>query len=452
MRGGLALFSGLAVVAAACGGLPSSGAPSAPASAVARATATPPPASSETQQPLPASTPVPASGVDGRTWSAPVPLPRRGTNGAVEAVAAGPAGWVAVGTVLQYDDAGDGDVRFAWQSGIAWTSPDGVTWTAVQDGGAFAGASMYGIAWTSQGFIAVGNVKDERPDPVDAHATHVLSIEPAAWRSRDGTAWARIAVEGVATDGVDGGRLNDIVEVGGQLVAVGCLDEQCLFGPAMWVAGPAGAFEPLADADVRPSAAASAVLSTSGGLLAVGGYNWVGNEAPRAAVWSSTDGRSWERVEGIEGGEAAVMYDVARSGELLIAVGSTYRADEPGGDLNRSVAAAWRSDDGGRTWTATGGGTIGAGAGVSLDSVVHTGQAFVAVGRLADDERWRPIGWTSTDGIEWEAIELPAHGGAPVALADGPGGVVAVGGHFGPWVGEDAPDPLPDILAWSTTR
>jgi len=375
-------------------------------------------------------------------------LPRRGTNGAVEAVAAGPEGWVAVGTVLQYDDAGDGDVRFAWRAGMVWTSPDGATWTAIPDDTAFAGASMYGVAWTSRGFIAVGNVKDEQPDPIDPHATHVFSIQPAAWRSADGTTWAPIAVQGLATGAQDGGRLNDVVEAGGLLVGVGCMDQGCLSGPAMWVADQSGAFNPVTNPDVRESAAANAVIATPGGLVAVGGYNWVGNEAPRAAIWTSADGGSWAIGGAIDGGDAAVMYDVARSGDILVAVGSVYRDDGEGGILNRALAAAWRSEDAGRTWAAVGSETLSSGAGVSLDSVVHTGKAFVAVGRLADDERWQPIGWISTDGIAWSSFELPALGAAPVALADGPGGLVAVGGHFGPWIGEDAPDPLPDILAW----
>ena len=80
------------------------------------------------------------------------------------AVAAGGPGFVAVGT------GADG--------AAAWTSTDGLTWTAVADGPDLKGATMDAVTTTSNGFEAAGYDSDGA----------------RLWSSTDGSTWSRDGV------------------------------------------------------------------------------------------------------------------------------------------------------------------------------------------------------------------------------------------------------------------
>jgi len=67
---------------------------------------------------------------------------------------------------------------------------------------------------------------------------------------------------------------------------------------------------------------------------------------------------------------------------------------------------------------------------VDLLDVVYTGRALVAVGRVWE-EPWRAVAWVSMDGTRWDRLELPGTGAPAMSIADGPSGVVAVGGYVG---------------------
>jgi len=239
------------------------------------------------------------------------------------------------------------------------------------------------------------------------------------------------------------GRLNDVVEVDGLLIGVGCLDEYCVFGPAMWVANGAGDFQPISNPSVRTAANAYGAIATREGVVAVGSYNQVGADPWRAAVWRSSDGARWAPAESIEDETFATLKDVARSGATLVAVGSSTNVN---GENYDSRPAAWRSFDDGRTWQRVGKGTIDGAPGWQLDSVVWTGRAFVAVGIRSQESPNEPICWVSEDGSVWHAVDMVGSA-APVSIADGPFGLVAVGGYFGQGTVE-SPDPISGMLAW----
>ena len=98
---------------------------------------------------------------DGMTWTRAPDSPAF-ADAAMSGVAAGPGGFVAVGTT----PAGGAAV---------WISPDGKAWNRVPDSPAFAGARMQSIAAAGPGYVAVGW------GPEDA----------AVWTSADGMAWIR---------------------------------------------------------------------------------------------------------------------------------------------------------------------------------------------------------------------------------------------------------------------
>lgn len=118
-------------------------------------------------------------------------------SGMMRAVVAGPAGLVAVGT-----NGGDDGAR-------AWTSPDGLTWTAAQDQPAFRYYSlplrMQAIAAVPGGFVAGG----WRSDAGKGSAV--------TWSSADGVTWAGPVWE----SSFSGGQVRGVAVVGGSVVAVG---------------------------------------------------------------------------------------------------------------------------------------------------------------------------------------------------------------------------------------
>ena len=383
------------------------------------------------------------SGAAGRTWLDPVSLQATAKYETVTAVAAGPEGWVAVGSATHWEDDSSGGEHFKWRTGRVWSSADGAEWTALQDDTVFENAQIDGVSWTSQGYVAVGLWKDERADASgEAGRTQTFGIAPAAWRSTDGVRWISLPVVAEPGDDLDAGRMKAVVEVDGRLIAVGCLDENCLSGPAMWVSGTSGGFTPATDVPAPEAAAVNDVIATHGGLVAVGTYNSVGDAPSRAAAWTSVDGERWLRSGAIEDGAYSAMRGVARIGDVLIAVG-----DAATEDRTTFHPAVWRSMDDGATWQSIAPSTFGGYPGTYLQKVVFTGAALVAVGRANDSEP-RAAAWVSPDGETWQRVEMPGGGAWAVSIADGPDGLIAVGGFKAPWVGEETPAIPPAMLTW----
>jgi hypothetical protein len=132
------------------------------------------------------------------------------------------------------------------------------------------------------------------------------------------------------------------------------------------------------------------------GLVAVG-YDISGGD-PDAAVWLSSDGRTWTRVahdESIFGGPGGQeMRSVTAGGPGLVAVGTEYTA------WASSVhAAVWVSIDG-YAWTRIpdDGSVFGGPDQPSMWSVAAGGSGLVAVGGQAV--------WVSVDGYAWSRIPL----------------------------------------------
>ena len=380
----------------------------------------------------------------GRTWLDPVSLQASAKYESVTAVAAGPEGWIAVGSATHWEDDSSGGEHFKWRTARVWSSSDGAEWTVLPDDPVFANAEIRGVSWTSQGYVAVGLWKDERADPSgEAGRTQTFGIAPAAWRSTDGLRWISLPVRAEPGDDLDAGRMNAVLEVDGRLVAVGCLDENCLFGPAMWVSDSSSGFTPATGAPAREAAAVNDVIATPGGLVAVGTYNSVGDAPSRAAAWRSVDGDRWLKSGAIENGDDGVMSGLARMADVLVAVGTTLTEDR-----TSSLPAVWRSRDGGATWQNIAPTAFAGYPGTYLQKVVFTGAALVAVGRANDSEPLRASAWVSPDGETWQRVELPGGGAWAVGIADGPEGLIAVGGFGAPWVGEDPPTIPHTMLTW----
>ena len=157
---------------------------------------------------------------------------------------------------------------------------------------------------------------------------------------------------------------------------------------------PAGLWTRVADSAFPLRGAMRSVTAGGPGVVAVGHDDGSG----QAAVWTSTDGLSWDRVRGqtesLGGGSRHIMYSVTRGGPGLAAVGA---------DAGQGRPAAWTSVDG-RAWTRSAIADLDvAGKGIrEMRSVAAGGPGLVAVGY--DQTRRAAAVWTSTTGESWERL------------------------------------------------
>ena len=166
--------------------------------------------------------------------------------------------------------------------------------------------------------------------------------------------------------------------------------------------------------DRAPSAWTPVEVPTSGtrtpGALGVSdvirtpsGYLAVGYEDFDAATWTSTDCLTWERVPPTDALQDASLYAVARAGDLYVGIGR--------GKLSATDApspALWTSSDG-RRWERVTPRVVSAdGVGDELyaNDIAALGDLFVAVGgtKWGGGAWGRPAIWTSTDGRTWRAV------------------------------------------------
>jgi hypothetical protein len=330
----------------------------------------------------PAATPTPGPQAVGDLWAdAMVPVVDEGTAVGIEAVAAGGPGFVAVGRGTTETTSGDLERCEA----VVWISEDGRHWDSAPSSDALdTGCAiplsgpivgMIDVAAGPPGVVAIGYAA--RPD-----------LRATIWFSEDGVTWERLPVDlDLSSAGLGeplDARLNAVTWGSGTFVAVG--EDR---------------------SDLRPKDVTEA--------------------RPRAAVWTSNDGRTWVRAadsavpgtgapsetaaarvnaEAFDIGEfiptmedpaSAGMLDVIEGPEGLLAVGAVCREAV-------CTTQAWSSADG-RTWARA----DGAEAGVTgwLDSVVWTGSRFVATGargnRASDGSSL--VLW-STDGGQWAEGDL----------------------------------------------
>ena len=195
---------------------------------------------------------------DGRSWRlATLDGTPAGTRAAaVEAVPGD--GFVAVGAT--------GDARTADGSAV-WTSPDGRTWTRVEDQAALRQGVMRKLTAAGRlGLVAVGNSAD--------------STRAVVWTSTDGTEWT-VAPDAPSLDNFGLGiEMHDVAWDGTRLVAVG----HRLFGTQyptglVWVSTDGLAWDRATESAALSQGKIDGVTAVGGGFAAVGTFG-----APDAAI------------------------------------------------------------------------------------------------------------------------------------------------------------------------
>lgn len=138
---------------------------------------------------------------DGLTWDLEIlPRPAGFTNASMGDVVSTPGGWTAVGSARR----GASDVP------LAWTSPDGISWSAPVELPHDAGASHFttGLIHTPQGLVATGG------------STREGDRDARLWTSVDGKSWQAVDLPEPAK-GRGQQLLNDVTVQGDRVVAVG---------------------------------------------------------------------------------------------------------------------------------------------------------------------------------------------------------------------------------------
>ena len=331
------------------------------------------------------------TGADG--WTATVLPQTIGTTMAV-GVAVGPSSMVAVGQ--RACTLGRRETSRCW--GPVWTSPDGITWEAVdpRTSGLDLGLirpttsgpeiGLQGVAYGPAGFLAFGRVAEQGRQ------------RSAVWQSVDGSSWERVTAS-----------------------------------------------------DAFPTVARlRTILGADDGYL-LGGVSYF-EKAPRAAIWSSPDGRTWTQARAKEvfeiggyidtmedpqaGGVAAfALYPGAESRAGLLADGvvAVGQACMPAFDKDPWAwggtcwGQLWRSPDG-LSWTKEEGamprpqGAITSVAAVAERLVVDAPICFDACGSAMlltpDGTDWHVAYGSPVDG---ELKALTVQGGHFYALLAGPG-------------------------------
>ncbi len=305
-------------------------------------------------------------------------------------------------------------------------------WVAMErvtDGFWFEGGWVTSVVVGGPGVVAVG-ATDGWP-----------FTDAAVWTSPDGHTWSRVdegadvfGDESTAGD-VEGSQIISDVAVGRSgIIAVGVDGRRSDYDAAVWVSVDGEEWErvPHDEAIFGGSGiqAAYSVVQFDNTVIAVG------ESAGRAQVWVSYDGREWARASVVDapGGdktEPTAMSDVAVWEHGLVAVGSAG---------SRSRPAVWLSSNG-ITWNRLpeylGAGSSGveggetAGGSMTLVAARETG--LVAIGK----SKAGPIVWASVDGFAWHKldatfIDVPVATRASIAEVVWDGDrLIAVGGYEG---------------------
>ncbi|WP_160161116.1 hypothetical protein [Actinomadura sp. K4S16] len=313
------------------------------------------------------------SSQDGASWKAAQGLGAAFTRPGpqqLEDVAAGGAGWLAVG----YDQS-------APRRPLVVTSKDGATWQAADTAPAFAanrqGAPVtYAAAAGPAGYVVVGT----------------QGFSAATWHSSDLQNWARGAgadPKMMAGAKAAGRWMLDVTSGSFGYAAVGGSRDAKGNHPSVWLS-PDGKRWTLQELQVPAGATEghlTHVAAKGGTLVAAGiaatpkGLNWLG--------YVSTDaGKTWRPLESPSGGTTVVVSALTATSKGFAATGTTGR---PGS----ADVVSWTSADGSAWQAATPGGTGLGGVGdQEITGLAAFGSRLLGVGRSADSNGGQPVLWS----------------------------------------------------------
>jgi hypothetical protein len=200
--------------------------------------------------------------IDGVSWS-PVPDDASVFDAAeVRSITATEAGFVAVGVV--------GSVQQP-TGAVAWTSPDGATWTRVEDPAFDGGVAVSVSTAPFGGLVAVGSDIERR--------------NAVAWTSPDGRTWIRAADEPSRQHSGGYAWMTDVVAIGEQVIAVGDVQGLQRGTAIAWTSTDGTSWLQARSAPVQQGAEWYAIIQGGPGVLVVGAFGAPDSYVPE--VWRS---------------------------------------------------------------------------------------------------------------------------------------------------------------------
>ncbi len=261
---------------------------------------------------------------------------------------------------------------------------------------------------------------------------------PTFWHSLDGSTWQRLpdrpAFAGVPDKWMD--VVLGLTSNGSGLIAVGMQQyaDASTANAEAWTSPDGGKTWNRASVADGTQATMNFVYRAGGGFVAIGtdGYSFHAGMEAGTAIWTSSDGTHWTRLPQSEVPAHVSISSVAYGNGRYVAVGQIL----PPGAMNADPAPKWISSDG-IHFQALAGTAGGPSGDMVVRQIVWTGSEFVAVGDPLSLDA--PTAWRSTNGMDWQPVELPhdAGAGTPGAsaaaqsgvegIAETPTGLVAVG-------------------------
>jgi serine/threonine-protein kinase len=230
--------------------------------------------------------------------------------------------------------------------------------------------------------------------------------DAAVWTSADGKRWT--PAPGASLGRIGEQRTDAVTTIGHELVAVGSERTGGDTDPAVWRSPDRGSTWTRvegATSGLHESGdqAMQIVVEATPGVVAAGVDTSPAGDLD-AAVWTSKDGSSWNRLtlSLLTGPGDQQILGAETMGDRLIAVGSS---TSPNGDRE---AAVWVRAGG--AWTTVADGSLGGVGDQQIDAVVAGDSGLVAVGSATSDGDIDAAVWTSADGRNWDRV--PATGTA----------------------------------------
>lgn len=202
---------------------------------------------------------------DGIDWVPVADDPVAFANAEVRGIAPFDGGFVAVGVVGTMQDP---------TGAVAWISPDGVTWTRVDDPSFDAGEAVSVAPASWGGLVAVGSTVDRRA--------------AVAWTSPDGQTWTRAPDEASRQHSGGFAWMTDVVTIGDAVIGVGDVQGLQRGTAVSWVSRDGLTWAKSLEAPVQEGAEFYAITPDGAEALAVGAFGAPDSYVPE--VWR-TPGR-----------------------------------------------------------------------------------------------------------------------------------------------------------------
>lgn len=233
-----------------------------------------------------------------------------GDEGRLFRVIAGGPGFVATGVACDTEPC----------VSAIWVSSDGVAWSRVEDD-PFRDHQIFDITARGQGVVAVGSTcQFGSPFSGENVEGEGVSCAPAVWVSPDGVTWTKVENDetfGVCT--LCDAQFNQVVDAGFGLVATG---RGLHDGSAIWISSDGSSWASVDDLEAFDGTWGIDYLVTDGPRVIGVGFICDASFACTAATWISENGTDWTRQATQGLGNASLMgFDVVGSSGVGVGAG-----------------------------------------------------------------------------------------------------------------------------------